>query len=196
MITLILDTSFDYLVVAVAQDNKIIYNQQLYCFKNQSEQVFVEIEKMEQTLGLTSSSYDEVVVTSGPGSYTGVRIALTIAKVMAKLRNIPLYTISSLKAIIGHRDGLALIDARAKRAYSLEVSDGVFADETIVLVEDIEPIEVSQVFGHTHLLGEYSDQITSIAQNIIDLKDNWVLCHNIDQVTPMYLKDNQEYVKN
>ena len=62
---------------------------------------------------------DSIVITEGPGSYTGVRIAMTIAKVFAATKKIDLYTISTLQLYAGNLNNtLVLLDARGNRVYS------------------------------------------------------------------------------
>ena len=67
---------------------------------------------------------DKIVVAKGPGSYTGVRIGVTIAKTFAWTLNIPLVGISSLEALAAgvgrHFDGFIspLFDARRGQIYT------------------------------------------------------------------------------
>ena len=82
---------------------------------------------MERLLGdcdLKPADLDKIVVAKGPGSYTGVRIGVTIAKTLAWTLNIPLVGISSLEALAAgvarHFDGFVspLFDARRGQIYT------------------------------------------------------------------------------
>lgn len=79
------------------------------------------LEDMLLETGWELSDIDEVFVGVGPGSYTGVRIGVTIAKMIAYLNEIPLKTFSSLALLASgsNRDGLILpaIDARRGQAF-------------------------------------------------------------------------------
>jgi tRNA threonylcarbamoyladenosine biosynthesis protein TsaB len=70
---------------------------------------------------------NEVIVGIGPGSYTGVRIGVTVAKMIAYLNHIDLYTVSSLALLASssnHRQVLPLIDARRGNAFmALYIND-------------------------------------------------------------------------
>ena len=81
------------------------------------------ISRLMEELELSPSDLDAVVVASGPGSYTGVRIGVTTAKTIAWSRGIPLIGISSLEtlAMNGLRfEGMVvpLFDARRDRVYT------------------------------------------------------------------------------
>ena len=57
------------------------------------------IEKLLRECELTPQDLTKIVVAKGPGSYTGVRIGVTIAKTMAWALNIPLVGVSSLAVL-------------------------------------------------------------------------------------------------
>ena len=56
-----------------------------------------EIEKALKELNLELLDFDEVVCGKGPGSYTGVRISLTIAKIICEFSKAKLILVSSLR---------------------------------------------------------------------------------------------------
>ena len=53
---------------------------------------------------ISINQIDEIIVVNGPGSFTGIRIGLSIAKTMAYALNIDINTISSLKAYLISND--------------------------------------------------------------------------------------------
>ena len=117
MITLCMDTSHIYLVLALIRDDQVIARVQEECWKKQSEEIFPQLIGMMKKVQLEPEDIDQIVISEGPGSYTGVRIAMTVAKVVSALRKLPLYTIGTLQLYAGREDCRVLMDARGKRAY-------------------------------------------------------------------------------
>ncbi|MFD1411838.1 tRNA (adenosine(37)-N6)-threonylcarbamoyltransferase complex dimerization subunit type 1 TsaB [Lapidilactobacillus gannanensis] len=99
MLTLALDTSNIPLSVAVIADQQPIAQIQTACAKNHSTTLMPAIDQALKLAQTSIQSIDRFVVTLGPGSYTGVRIAVTTAKTLAWTLAKPLYAISSLAAL-------------------------------------------------------------------------------------------------
>ena len=79
MLTLCIDTAYKYLTCALIKDDKVISSYSEPCFKRQSEEVFHAMEVVFASAGIDRRAIDSICISSGPGSYTGVRIAMTIA---------------------------------------------------------------------------------------------------------------------
>ena len=99
MLSLILDSANKELGVAIAKDNEIIDEIKYDAWQKQSELMIPEIEKIFKRNSISPKDINEILVSQGPGSYTGVRIALTIAKVYAYALNLPIYAFSSLNIL-------------------------------------------------------------------------------------------------
>ena len=61
---------------------------------------------------LKPQDIDKIFAVTGPGSFTGIRVGLTVAKTMAYTLNIPIVPISSLEVMASGNGGTALINAR------------------------------------------------------------------------------------
>lgn len=197
MKTLFIDTSFSDVSIAILKDNKIISSIQNNIPNEHSIYAHPYIEKVLKDSNTLPKEIDNIMVVNGPGSFTGVRIGLTIAKVYAYLENIPVTLISSLKTLALSEKGeyiLSLIDARNDNYY-LGLYDKNYND---VIKEQFTNIkEVKE------LLNKYSN-IKIVTNSKINL-DNYQLITNINienivnyyqdkeqvnahQVLPNYLK--------
>ena len=79
------------------------------------------IKEAFTTANIKPQDIDKIFVTVGPGSFTGIRVGLTAAKVMAWSLKIPVIPISSLEVIASGTPGshnIALIDARRGYVYA------------------------------------------------------------------------------
>ncbi|HEY4389743.1 MAG TPA: tRNA (adenosine(37)-N6)-threonylcarbamoyltransferase complex dimerization subunit type 1 TsaB [Paenibacillus sp.] len=92
------DTSTSSLAVAVMANGKLLAEQNILAERNHSAYLVTAIEKALELASLTKQELDGIVVGVGPGSYTGIRIAVTTAKTLAWALNIPVFGISSLEA--------------------------------------------------------------------------------------------------
>ena len=70
---------------------------------NHSEKLIDVLKEFLEKNDLTVDNIDEIYVGKGPGSYTGVRIACTVAKVMAYAKGKKLYSFSSLDLLLSNK---------------------------------------------------------------------------------------------
>ena len=197
MYTVGVDTSHQFLLLALLKDDKLVEGVQLDCFKHQSEYLIPEISKLLERHGLEASDIDSFVVAQGPGSYTGVRIGMTMAKVLGSLMNRDVYTLSTLQLYAGLEDCYVIMDARAKRVYVGRYKDGKpLMEDTIYTNDRMKEIIDSgaNVIGDLHLFGQ-EDRYGDLAQHFADLREFWQKVDNVDLLTPTYLKSSEEYLK-
>ena len=96
MYSLVLDTSTKYLYIALVKDNEILEEKIFEGSKNHAGNSVYQIDLLLKEHNLKTSDLDNVYCGYGPGSYTGVRISVTIAKMLASFSDIKLFSISSL----------------------------------------------------------------------------------------------------
>lgn len=121
MKTMVIDTSTQVLFLSFLENDKIIYNLEFLGKNNHSENLIKQINQALAQLQLQVKDFARIIVGIGPGSYTGLRVGLTVAKMFSWTLQIPLYTCSSLDIIASgyfQNDGYYLIKTRAKRNYS------------------------------------------------------------------------------
>lgn len=119
---LAMDTSNQTLAVAVLDDEKVLAHFQLNRKMNHSLTLMPAIESVMQASGLKPTDLDRIIVAKGPGSYTGIRIAVTTAKTLAETLKIELTTVSSLAVIAANAQTdkwiVPIMDARRNNVYA------------------------------------------------------------------------------
>ena len=194
MATLLLDSSNTSLSVGFEKDNKLLGYSSFEAWQVQSEYMIPEIDKLMEKMHLTRRDISGIIVSIGPGSYTGVRIALTIAKITSLACSCPIYPVSSLRVLKNNKKpSICLINARSGRSYF-----GVYEDKSTIVEDTIktndEVLEYIKnhpdycLCGNVQYLGlENTD--TNICDQMISLMDVLNPAENELSVKPVYMKD-------
>ena len=195
MYSLLLDSANRDLNVGLAKDNQIIDRISYQAWQRQSELMAVEVDAILKRNNISAKDIGEVVVTIGPGSYTGIRIALTIAKTLAFALDIKIFAVSSLISQKGrHQPTISVINARSNRSY-VAIYD---ADGQVLVIEKVWPndeliawIKGNADFivsGDAKYLGIDAYQ-PSVLDGMLEAKKKSVPVENILTLKPVYLKD-------
>ncbi|WP_309122383.1 tRNA (adenosine(37)-N6)-threonylcarbamoyltransferase complex dimerization subunit type 1 TsaB [Paenibacillus sp.] len=130
---LAIDTSTASMTMALTDGETVLAERTTNAERNHSVKLLPEIDELVRTAGLRPRDVRAVAVGCGPGSYTGVRIGVTMAKTFAWALGLPVYAVSSLEALAfgGWRDAAAgttavrapawvvpALDARRGQAYT------------------------------------------------------------------------------
>ncbi len=123
MIWLGIDTANTPLSIAIVKDGELLAEETSAMAVNHSLRAMPAIEELLTKAGLVPADIDAIAVSEGPGSYTGVRIGVTIAKTLAWTLAKPLVGVSSLKVLAANAvffNGLIcpIVDARRNNVYS------------------------------------------------------------------------------
>ncbi|HEX7065406.1 MAG TPA: tRNA (adenosine(37)-N6)-threonylcarbamoyltransferase complex dimerization subunit type 1 TsaB [Bacillales bacterium] len=152
---LAIDTSNQVMGVAVSDGQVILGEMITNMKKNHSVRVMPAVQLLLREVRLKPKDLDRIAVAHGPGSYTGVRIGVTIAKTMAWSLGIPVVGISSLEVLAqnGRRfDGLVspIFDARRGQVYTgLYGSDNdsfhnMKKDRIVLLTDWLEELKTTE----------------------------------------------------
>ena len=184
---IILDTSSNYLYLSISNE-KETFTRLIEGKNNHSEKIMDEIATGLSELKMEVSDLERVICGIGPGSYTGLRVSLTVCKMFSWMKNIPLYAISSLD-ILGSgyltSDGKYAITNVAKRDYIyskiIEVKDKslkVIQDDKFVLKEEfINSLgkDITLIDGANYKFNdEMVIQNSKVVSNIHDLTPNYL----------------------
>lgn len=128
---LFIDSATTNLVVAIINEGKIAYIYDNNDGHDTSSKMMPVLSEAFENAGLKPQDIDKIFVVTGPGSFTGIRVGLTVAKTMAYALNIPIVPISSLEVMASCSGGTALINAR--RGY---VFAGTYDEKLNVIYPD------------------------------------------------------------
>lgn len=120
MKVLAFDTSSKAMSVALLEDCQLLAEHTLNVKKNHSISLMPVIDFMMKQVGWKPTDLERIVVAQGPGSYTGLRVAVATAKTLAYTLAIDLVGVSSLHALCPERSGLLvpIMDARRNNVYA------------------------------------------------------------------------------
>lgn len=134
MISLFLNTSVDFLSVAIVKDNVVLDSFYTKLNNDLSKITLSVIDDMLNRLSISKKDIERIVCVNGPGSFTGLRIGVTIAKVWAYSLNIDIVGVSSLYVLATGVEGnyiVPIIDARRGYVYA-----GIYDKNYNVVMED------------------------------------------------------------
>ena len=118
---LAMDTSNKALSLVILENKETLGQVTLNIKKNHSITLMPAIDFLMNSLDMKPTDLDRIAVAQGPGSYTGLRIAVAIAKTLAHTLKIELVGVSSLLALVPERvEGLVIpiMDARRNNVYA------------------------------------------------------------------------------
>lgn len=184
MYSLFIDTHDLDLVIALYKDKKLKDKEIKESLRNHSDYTMPIIDEIIKRNNIGVHDIKEILVVNGPGSFTGVRIGVTIAKMLAYTLNVPIKSIDSITM------------------YGISDND---PDKKLVLIPDVKG-SYGGVFENNKLIGklfykskaeleEYikENNINKIVENSIDF--NKIIEHfeNIEPtlahvVNPIYVK--------
>lgn len=134
MYTLIVDSSTKVLYEALLKNDEVICERYVDGQNDHAKNIVKIVEDMYCAAGITARDVTKVVCGIGPGSYTGVRMAVTLAKMMGVFMKCDVYKISTLQLMASGTKGKALcaIDARRGNSFSARFVDGEYTDSEAV----------------------------------------------------------------
>ena len=194
MIYILLDSSSSYLTVGICDENHVIDSISYEAWQTQSEHMIPELEKLFEKHGIDKQEISGVIFSNGPGSYTGVRISLTIAKILATALNIKVFPVSSLRVLkCENKPSICLINARSDRSYF-----GVYEGNKII--EEDRIIENKDLFEYISLHNDYvlcgdlkylgiEGYKSDVAKEMFSLKDVLKASENPLLIKPTYMKE-------
>lgn len=200
MITLFIDTCHHNLIVSLYKDIEQLAHIQEDNDNHLSERLLPLIDKIINQVNMDINSVDRIIVANGPGSFTGVRIGVAVAKTLAYGIGCDIYTVSELQVMattpFSTKYIVPLIDARRDAVYAAMYDDGlnsVIEDAYIPFEELLTKIKkISNLQNVTFVSYECFEQVTprepAIDLNRIIGSENLIKKVDCHLVNPNYLK--------
>ncbi len=192
---LFLDTSSFFVTVAILDNDKVLTIFQDEIKDDMSSRIMTIISNCFNSVAFSIKDIDKIMVVNGPGSFTGVRIGVTIAKVLAWSLKKDLIAISSLEYLattkVDSKYIIPMIDARRGYVYG-----AVYDNELNVVVPDCyNKIEVFSEYFSDGTIISHDNIMDSIKPNldvavIVKKHINDSSC-NFYSLKPNYLKKTE-----
>lgn len=191
MISLFLDTSSKTLSVYIVKDNEIIYEKNVTTNNDHSKYLVPSIDEGLRINNLKTSDVNKCYVVTGPGSFTGTRIAVTVGKTFCYSNNINVIPVSSLKQYIFSLDNydyyVSIIKDKGNRLYY-----GIYDKDYNDIVTDkynyLEVFEedISKLKGKIAIISEEGENTIKPKLDVIKLMEYY----KDSEINPHYLKPN------
>lgn len=184
MYRMILDTATQTLYGALLDGDKLLSEYYIEGRHDHSKNVVSVVEKMLKENNLDASQIDEFYAGIGPGSYTGVRMAVTVGKMMATNTKAKLYSFSSLYMMASGYDQkvISYIDARRGNSFIAVYNNG-----GVVLEEALRNTE--EVFSRYPDYKKVSEDNIKVDANKVVASAS--LVENPHGLAPNYLRDTE-----
>jgi len=182
-----IDTATDYVFLSLVVDGVekgFRYENDL---RNHAVTVMPMLESLLQAEGLALRDLTEILVGIGPGSYTGVRIGVTIAKMIGYLNAVSVKTVSTLALIASGSPApfvLASIDARRGNAFMAG-----FHQENGIL-EERHPDTLAPFDSFLLTVGPAYSVVTAAKPDVLKIMRSGLTkpVDNIHELVPNYLQ--------
>lgn len=221
---LAIDTASDACSIALAKGDEI-EEQFVVAPREHAKRILNDIETLLSRHAIKLSDLDVIAFGRGPGSFTGVRIATSVAQALAYAHDIPVAAVSNLEALAlrayrmsGIKHVLPAFDARMQEIYwALFEYDESQSRMLPTIEEQVSEPSAIRAVKHDTLCGigsaweSYHDSMTSLltpetifetelphAQDIAQIARLMAQSNQLiraEQATPIYLRDNVAHKK-
>lgn len=99
MYSLFISTYNEKITIGLIKDNILLTQKEEISNRSHSILLVPMIQDILNENGIEPKTLNEILVVNGPGSFTGIRLGITVAKTLAYTLNIDIKTITSIEAI-------------------------------------------------------------------------------------------------
>lgn len=196
MITLAFDTCLDKMYAVIKKDGKVLSSRVVENRDNKYHSAFLisTLQEIMSENGIVPKDIDLIATNIGPGSFTGIRACVTVARVMAQQLECRAVGVSSLEILSKIADGnpLVALDARKDSAYLYcdgEIKGAVKLDDVknviatgkydVITDDKLQPI----LGGKSYQQGKYA-----LGEILADIAENTSAEGNWRKLKPLYIQ--------
>ena len=189
MMYLLIDTSLNYPTVSIIKDDKILYLFHNKIDSDMSSKIMPIIDEGFKSINKEINDIDKIFVINGPGSFTGIRIGVTIGKTIAWSLKKDIVVISSLEFMattnVNTNYIVPTIDARRGNVFA-----GIYDKDLNIIQKDklINLEELKKSIDSNYTIVSYD--LNNVDINILKIIDKHKndISLNPHSVNPNYLK--------
>lgn len=192
MITLAFDTCLDKMYAVLKKDGEILASRVVENHDNKYHSAYLisTLQEIMSENGIKPQDVDLIATNIGPGSFTGIRACVTVARVMAQQLNCKAVGVSSLEILAqcAGENPLVALDARKNSAYLYkdgEIKGAILLDEiktggyTVLTDDKLQPI-----LGGT----SYQQKNLPLGEILADLAEKSSADGNWRKLKPLYIQ--------
>ena len=192
---LFIDTSTHGLTISLSSESEILSISTSCRINEHSKYALTEMEKVFEEASLKPSDIDKIIVVNGPGSFTGIRIGVTIAKTYAWALEKSISPVSSLLINAFGYDGynyyVSVIDARRDCVYAAiyDANYQTVLNEQYMSISDLNDI-ITSLDGTYIITGDIDINDIKSAPIKVDVLKVIKYCKDNNTVSPHSLNPN------
>ena len=191
---LFIDTSNSFINIYIIEDNKILVYKHVETLKDMANTIMPLIRDAFNEVSFDIKDIDKIFVTVGPGSFTGLRVGITVAKTISWSLKIRVYPISTLEYLASintdYKRIVPIIDARRGNVFAGFYSSNLkkVDDEKLINYDSLNINDDTVVVSYD---GVYNSTVSNI--NIIKLINKHLEDKDINphELVPNYLKKTE-----
>lgn len=198
MVTLAINTASRTTQIALLKQDKILREKEWISENNESEKLMPEIDDLLKNKKIKYDDLERIIVVKGPGSFTGLRVGVSVANAIAYVQKIPVYGIDSFKFLRAKNedDEIEVIVLFAGRS---EVYVQLTAKSEPVIYKVEEAVDVLKEKGIKKVFGEVLQEqkksfkevkliesTKTFGETVLSLKEKELEKKNI--IEPLYIK--------
>lgn len=184
--TLFIDTTNNYCYIAVSYSCRILMKARIPVNKNVTDIIVDTIHKTLKQAGAKPLDLTHIVLNVGPGSFTGDKVGVTVAKAWKLFDpRIEIMTINSLLLQTEDGNGISVIDAKSNKLY-LAVYKNSKELVQPCLIDKKELVKYKKKYSSLPLI---IDQTNNMYDNFLKHSKSFKKVQDIKYLEPLYLKN-------